>query len=303
MTGPLPVPEDFDAYWEAVVRAAEALPLQPAWSAWEPSAQARLAGVACRRVALEGAGGVRVGGILQLPDGPSGLHPGRRPGLLHLAGYGGELILHQDLTVAGFAVLDWSHRGMRLGSEGFDRAAPRPLLSRDVEDRERYAYRDVYQDCLLGLRLLRSLPGIDPERVGVLGTSQGGGLAIGLGVLGGVRAVAADIPWLTHFARQLAEPVEGPYNELKELLRVHPELEGPARRTLAYFDTLSFAPRLRVPALVSLGQADRVCPPDSVRALFERLGGCKALLEVPGLGHERSALWRRMACHWMQEWL
>ena len=121
--------------------------------------------------------------------------------------------------------------------------------------------------------------------------------------VGGARAAAADIPWLTHFARQLSEPVNGPYNELRDLLRAEPALEPEVRRTLAYFDTTSLATRLRAPTLVSLGQADTTCPPDSVRALFDRLAGCRALLEVPGLGHARSALWRRMACDWMREWV
>ena len=61
-----------------------------------------------------------------------------------------------------------------------------------------------------------------------------------------------------------------------------PQLEAAARATLAHYDTTSFATRLRVPTLVSLGQADTTCPPDSVRAMFERIPSCKALLEVPG---------------------
>ncbi len=303
MIAPLPVPDDFDDYWTSVRGEAEAAPLEAAARPWDPGA-ARLAGVRLEEVALRGVDGVGVGGILHLPDMPDAAGGGRpRPALLHLAGYGGELILHQDFTAAGFVVLDFSHRGMRLGSAGFDRERPRPLLSRDVEDRGRYVYRAIYQDCLLGLRLLRARPEVDPERVGVLGTSQGGGLTIGVAALGAARAAAADIPWLTHFARQLAEPVEGPYNELKALLGERPDLAPAVRATLAYYDTTSFATRLRAPTFVSLGQADRTCPPDSVRALFDRLPGCKTLLEVPGLGHARSTLWRRMALDWMREWV
>jgi cephalosporin-C deacetylase len=211
--------------------------------------------------------------------------------------------MHQDLVAAGFVVLDFSHRGMKWASDGFDRAQPRPLLSRDVEDPERYVYRDIYLDCLLALRFLRGLPDVDPDRVGILGTSQGGGLTIGTAALGGARAAAADLPWLTHFAQQLAQPVLGPYNEVKDLLRARPDLEAPVRRTLAYHDTTSLATRLQAPTLVSLGQADAACPPESVRVLFERIPACKLLLEVPGLGHARSMLWRRMALSWMQTWL
>jgi len=303
MVEPLAVPADFGAYWEAVRQEADALPLEPHVEPWNPGLEAEVAGVRLLRVGFTGAGGVRIGGILQLPAGPAGAVRGPRPALLHLAGYGGELLVHQDMVAAGFVVFDLSHRGMKWGSEGFDRRLPRPLVARDVEDRERYVYRAVYQDCLLALRFLRGRPEVDAGRVGVLGTSQGGGLTIGTAALGGVRAAAADLPWLTHFARQLAEPVQGSYNEVKDLLRAHPDLEAAARTTLAYYDTTSFATRLSAPTLVSLGQADAVCPPDSIRAMFERIPACKALLEVPGLGHARSMLWRRMAVDWMQEWV
>ncbi len=86
-------------------------------------------------------------------------------------------------------------------------------------------------------------------------------------------------------------------------MRDHPEIEARVRATLAYYDTTSLATRLQAPTLVSLGQADPACPPDSVRVLFERIPACKALLEVPGLGHARSMLWRRLAVNWMQVWL
>ena len=304
MVAPLPVPDDFDAYWDAVRREAEAVPGAAEVRPWDAGGDAHVAGVRLWRVGLTGTGGVRVGGILHTPSMPQATLSGRRyPALLHLAGYGGELLLHQDLVTAGFVVFDFSHRGMKWGLEGFDRDRPRPLLARDVEDSHRYVYRSIYQDCLLGLRFLREHPLVDPGRIGVLGTSQGGGLTIGTAVLGRVRAAAADIPWLTHFAQHLATPVEGPYNELKALLRERPELEGPARATLAYYDTTSFATRLQAPTLVSLGQADRTCPPESVRALFERIPTCKALVEVPGLGHERSTLWRRMAAEWLHLWV
>ena len=300
MIPPLEVPPDFDAYWDAVRREAAQHPLELHLSPWDAGGQAQLPGLRLQRLAFTSVGGVRVGGIVHRAAGPAAA---TRPALLHLTGYGGELLLHQDLAAAGFVVLDFSHRGMAWGSDGFDRHHPRPLVARDVEDRQRYVYRAIYLDCLLGLRALRQLEGVDPDRIGVLGTSQGGGLTIGMAALGDVRAAAADLPWLTHFARQLGQPVDGPYNEIRDVVTRHPELAGAVHATLAYYDTTSFATRLRVPTLVSLGQADSVCPPDSIRVLFDRIPALKTLLEVPGLGHERSLVWRRLAADWMRMWV
>jgi len=35
-----------------------------------------------------------------------------------------------------------------------------------------------------------------------------------------------------------------------------------------------------------------------VRRLFDRIPGVKSLLEIPGMGHERSTLFRRLARNW-----
>jgi cephalosporin-C deacetylase-like acetyl esterase len=87
------------------------------------------------------------------------------------------------------------------------------------------------------------------------------------------------------------------------LLAERPDLEGAVRETMAYFDALSFAPEVHCPALVSLGQADTVCPPEGIRELFRRLPAEKSLLEIPGLDHRRSALWRQQAANWMRCWV
>jgi len=132
MIQPLPVPVDFDAHWEAVRREADGLPLDPRVQPWDAGGEARIAGVRLFRVTFAGAGGATLGGILHTPELPAAVGGGRRPALLHLAGYGGELLLHQDMVTAGFIVLDFSHRGMKWGSDGFDRDRPRPLLSREL---------------------------------------------------------------------------------------------------------------------------------------------------------------------------
>ncbi|MFW6180475.1 MAG: acetylxylan esterase [Spirochaetota bacterium] len=255
-----------------------------------------LAGMTVRKVTFDAPDGRQVGGLLQVPRW-SGRD--RFPGIVHFTGYGGELLVDQDFVSRGYAVFNFSHRGMYLGSEGFDRYRPVPLLVRDVEDRSRYAYRGIVADCLAAIRLVRTFDRVEPTRIGVMGTSQGGGLAVITAALDReVRAVSADLPWLTDFQYQLRNRVEGPYTELKEFFARFPEKRAAALETLGYFDALFFAGRLRAPALVSLGQSDTTCPPDSVRTLFGRIPSVKMLLEIPGMGHERSTLWRGQTQGW-----
>jgi cephalosporin-C deacetylase len=260
------------------------------------NSRAIITGLSIKKVRFASFDGQPVGGILQCPK-----TGGRRryPGIVHFTGYGGELMVDQDFVSAGYAVFNFSHRGMLMGSDGFDRYRPVPLLVRDVDDRERYAYRSIVIDCLLAVAVMGEMDAVDGNRIGVMGMSQGAALALITSVLSDrVAAVSCDLPWLTDFEWQLAHEPEGPYNEIKEYIRRYPEKRDAALRTLGYFDTVNFAAKVEKPVIVSLGLEDRVCSPESVRSLFGRIGSVKMLLELPGIGHERSSVWRSVTRNW-----
>jgi cephalosporin-C deacetylase len=255
-----------------------------------------LTGLTVKRVHFRSYDGQEVGGLLQVPR-YSGKD--RFPVLVHYAGYGGEVLIDSDFVTAGYAVFNFSHRGMLMGNKGFDRYSPAPLLAQHVEDKDRYIYRSIVIDCLLAIKVLSKMEGMDPGRLGVLGTSQGGALAVITSALcDRIKAAACDLPWLTDYDYVLNHDVGGLYNELKEFLKRFPEKKEEVARTLGYFDTLSFADDLKSPVFMSLGGTDPIAPGVSVRSLFDRIPGVKTLLEVPGMGHERSTLFRHLARNW-----
>jgi cephalosporin-C deacetylase len=214
------------------------------------------------------------------------------------------VLIDSDFVSAGYAVFNFSHRGMLMGSKGFDRYSPGPLIARHVEDPDRYIYRSIVIDCLLAIKVLSKLEMTDPGRLGVMGTSQGGALALIAAALSErVKAAACDLPWLTDYDYVLTHDVGGLYGELKEYLRRFPEKKEGAARTLGYFDTLSFADQVLSPVFMSLGGNDPIAPAASVRRLFQRVPGVKALLEIPGMGHERSTLFRHLAQKWFDFFL
>ncbi len=255
-----------------------------------------LTGLTVNKVRFRSFDGQEVGGLLQLPR-YSGKN--RFPAVVHFAGYGGEVLIDADLVSAGYAVFNFSHRGMLMGSKGFDRYSPVPLIARHVEDPEQYVYRSIVIDCLLSLKVVSELETVNPDRLAVMGTSQGGALALITAALNNsIQAAACDLPWLTDYEYVLTHEVGGLYAELKEYLRRFPEKKPGAVRTLGYFDTLSFAEGVRPPVLMSLADSDPIAPAASVRRLFERLPGVKTLLEIPGMGHERSTVFRYLAQKW-----
>jgi cephalosporin-C deacetylase len=280
----------------AVPKSAVPNPFDFRWNS-----RAIATGFTVKKILFRSHDGQEVGGLLQYPKTGDAR---RFPGIVHFTGYGGELMIDPDFVSSGYAVLNFSHRGMLLGSEGFDRYAPVPLLVRDVENRERYVYRSIVIDCLLALKVMAGFGVVDPGRIAVMGMSQGGALALMASALDGrVKALSCELPWLTDFEWQLAHAVEGPYNELKEFFRRFPGKREEALATLGYFDTLNFADRVNRPAVVSLGREDRVCSPESVRKLFATIGAAKVLLEVPGIAHERSTIWRFVTQRWFDFYL
>lgn len=113
-------------------------------------------------------GDVTLAGTLTLPPGDA-----RVPALLLITGSGAQdrnqeilghkpfLVIADHLTRAGYGVLRVDDRGVG-GSTGTDADA---------------TFEDFVGDALAGVELLRAHPRVDPDRVGLLGHSQGGYLA------------------------------------------------------------------------------------------------------------------------------
>ena len=135
---------------------------------------------------------------------------------------------------------------------------------------------------------LLSRPEVDGAHIGVAGSSQGGGLVVTTAAMRPeVRAAAAGAPYLCGFMDAIALTHTYPYEEINDYLRAHPDRRPEVEETLAYFDGISFADKIRCPIVVNIGLQDNVVPPETGRALFERIGARdKQLYPYDGHGHE-----------------
>ncbi len=293
------VPADFGKFWQAALAEVSKVEAEPEQEPFGPGELPGWPAVEAQLLTFQGVGNVRFRALLQRGSRVGG----RRPALVHFPGYGGEVSLHQDAVMRGYVALEVSPRGMSWAGDDFDRDRP-TLITQGLADPLRYAYRGVYQDCAQAVLWLLRQPYVDPERIGLFGTSQGGGLTLATAaVTQAARAMAVDLPFLCDYGHTAEGCPTAPYSEIADYLAAHPEEREQAYRTLAYFDALHMAGRINAPALVTAGNADDVCPAQSIRRVYEALQGDRALIEFAGLGHARSADFRFHALNWFDWYL
>lgn len=233
---------------------------------------------------------------------------GPLPAVVQYQGYGGGRGLpheHLAYAAAGYAHLMMDTRGQ--GSTWGSGDTPDPVgtgpavpgvMTRGIEDPHDHYYRRLFTDGVRAVDAVRAVDGIDPTRVAVLGTSQGGGLTIAVaGLLDDVRAALPDVPFLCHYRRAVETVDSLPYGEIRQYLHTHRGADTEARtwRTLSYLDGVSFARRATAPALFSTALMDDVCPPSTVYAARNNWGARTGAAVPPRIdvypynGHEGGA--------------
>ncbi|MEU4014572.1 acetylxylan esterase [Microbacterium sp. NPDC028030] len=282
-------PEDFDAFWSETLRESR----EAAWTPRRERVDAGLTTLLVYDVTFSGYLGDPVRAWLRLPRGARG----PLPAVVQYVGYGGGRGHATDDLLwasAGFAHLTMDTRGQgsswKAGATE-DRHGTGPqfpgVMTRGIQDPRTYYYRRLYADAVLAVDAVRTMAEVDPQRVGVLGRSQGGGLALAAGALADdVKAVIAQVPFLCDFPRALGLNDEPPYSEITRFLAVHREEAATVRRTLAYFDGVNLARRGTGAATFSAGLMDATCPPSTVFGAFHEWRGPKEIEVWPFNGHE-----------------
>jgi cephalosporin-C deacetylase len=276
-------PIDLWAFWDATKAELNSIPAEPEMTpAPEISSETALV----YYVSFASLGGYRVRGWYITPPVPAGM---KLAGMLWLPGYGtaGDATGMLEWASRGFATLVLLPRGQGPGKPFPDGSDGK--LVHEITDIHRYAYRSVVMDCVRGLQFLRDQAEVRPERIAVVGGSQGGGLALMTASVcdEDIRVVAAHVPFLCHFDWVIEHAVQtNPYNHLTKYLEEYPERRGIVRRTLSYFDPVNLVSRLTAPTFLTAGVRDTTCPRETIGAVFEAITGKKAILVEPEAGHE-----------------
>ena len=273
-------PKDFDEFWSEVLEHPAEVPLAPK-TTLDPLRTTQ--DVEVYQVAYDSIDSVRVAGWYCLPKGALG----RLPAILSVPGYISDPPIPVDWARRGYAVLTVAPRGKVRSDGQFNPGYP-GLLTYGIVDRNAYSYRGFYVDAWRGVDYLLSREEVDPSRLAVTGNSQGGGLAIITSAMRSeIRAAAAGAPYLCGFVDAIELTHTYPYQEINDYLRLHPDSREQVEETLAYFDGISFADRVRCPIVVNIGLQDNVCPPETGFSVFSAIASAtKRLYTYDGHGHD-----------------
>jgi cephalosporin-C deacetylase len=230
-------------------------------------------------------------GYFSIPD-----RPGPHPGLMLFHGYNwamdGCIMDTVNWALQGYAAFIMLTRGQQgrscdnvISSTG----STTGWMTKGLMNPQEYYYRAVYLDAVRALEVMSSIENVNPEKIGVHGGSQGGGLTLAAAALSDIPVVAvADYPYLSNFERAIDIAPNGPYNEFNEYFRrnTNPEIEIQAKKTLSYFDIMNLAPKIKCHTWISSGLVDDITPPSTVFSVYNHITCSKEISIHRYFGHE-----------------
>lgn len=293
---------DLKNFWGQVRRELDDVSMDAQMELIEPE-QDRL--VRTWRVTLTGLGGVQFRAFLTLPD--LGTHAKPLPAVVYTPGYAGNTP-HTAMAGLcydkGIALLSVYPRGQGESSHYWQVPDGMTKLTMGLADPAAQYYRAGYADCLRGIDFLCANEGIDSDRIGVIGLSQGGGLTLATAALDPrVKCAVAHEPFLCNYPVAVATATTGPYLELTNHFEKMPDVREQALETLAWFDPLNLARFITCPTFISIGLADTTCPAETIRPVYERIDAFRGMIEMPGAGHGWHYAYRDFDDLWLRRHL
>ncbi len=283
---PAAEPADFDEFWQRTLAAHADTLRKPTFERCQESVYAL---VDAYDVTFAGFGGQPIRGWFIEPAG----NTDPLACIVSFIGYGGGRgfpLDHLAPVAAGFAHFVMDTRGQGGATADDHPAGPQcpGFMTRGIESPETYYYRRLFVDAVHAVEGAAAHPHVDASRIALRGGSQGGGIALAAGALApeAVKLVLADVPFLCHFRRATTLVDAYPYREIVDYLKSHTDRVEQVFSTLAYFDGINFAPRIRARCLFSAALMDEVCPPSTIFAAYNRLTAAKDMVIYEFNQHE-----------------
>ena len=226
-------PQDFDQYWKKV--EDELASIQPAAERTKlhlrSAPEAKVYGLK-----LTSLDHYRIFAYFCVPSGK-----GPFPVIYRLPNYGSVVHIPPFEERCKYISVALCHRGQRLSDQPF--AAKYPgLLTSGIDSKLNYIYRSIVADCLRVMDYLVSCDDVDSQKISLVG----GDLALFTAALRDSASVLFYTPSLFYKALHKATATQNyPLEEFNDYLRSFPESIDQISQTLAYFEPMNFASRVK----------------------------------------------------------
>ncbi len=285
-----PCPEDIDKFWDSAL--AEMKSVEPAVELIPSEFQVPFA--ECCHLYFTGVRGARIHAKYLRPKNS----PGPHPAVVQFHGYSvssGDWADKLSYVAAGFSVAAMDCRGQGGLSQDIGGVKGNTLhghIIRGLDDcPENMLFRNVFLDAAQLASVVMDMPEVDEERVGAMGASQGGGLTLACAALEPrIKRLAPIYPFLCDYQRVWEMDLAADaYAELRDYFRlfdpVH-KTENEVFTKLGYIDNQHIAKRIRGEVLMAVGLMDRICPPSTQFAAYNKITTPKSMIIYPDFGHE-----------------
>ena len=283
----LPVPDDFDAFWDGMKKKLAAVPIEPKLvSVKSPVKDVESFDVTAPAL------GIQISGYMSKPVGAK---PKSLPIILTVHGAGVS-----DSSLGGSA--SWASKGflaMDMNAHGLPNGKPKqfyadlyagpmnPYRYEFRNDREKAYFTGMMLRLIRGIDVLAAQPEWDGKRVIVYGSSQGGYQAIAAaGLDARVTFFAAGVPAGCDPSGMMASRIAG-WPKIVPMKDGKPDLA--VVEAFRYIDCMNFATRTKAAGCYfTVGFIDGVCPPTSVYAAYNQLNIPKEIYNDIPSGHAHS---------------
>lgn len=286
-------PSDFVAWWAETLAELSAVDPAPRCVSND---SCPLSDVSYERVEFTSLGDVAIGGYLLRQESAQPC-----PLVVHAHGYNDRYDVMFPWAQRGFHVLGFDARGFgRSPLAGVDAAG---VVLTGIRARSDSILRGAVADFLQAIDSARALLDGRVASTCLYGFSFGGALAVmAASLCEDIDFLVAGQPTFGWNAERRRVSLAGSTREINDYVARFPWLTDTVMRTLSYFDTVSFAPHVRVPALIGIGLDDDVVPSRTVLAIVNQMR-CPVEVRLLPVSHSqdpRESLWREFHAEWLE---
>lgn len=288
-----PKPSDFDQFWQDGLAQMHAV--APNVEAIDADFQTDFA--RCSHLYFNGVDGARIHAKMLQPKSSTSTDS-QSPAIIQFHGYSmnaGNWFEKLGYVANGFTVVAMDCRGQGGYSEDVGGVQGWTLNGHIVRGLDhapnKMLFRQIFLDTAQLAGIVMEMDHVDATRVGVMGASQGGGLTIACAALEPRVKLAAPIyPFLCDYKRVWEmDLAQDAYDELQTWFRrfdpLH-EREDDIFTQLGYIDVQHLADRIEAEVMMSTGLMDKICPPSTQFAAYNKINAKKSLRIYPDFGHE-----------------